>query len=329
MKCETANFIVSSTWCELLQPPPGDGEGTVQPLSTWDIFDNPITNFSEQPSPRAIRSIHEETPLVDLEVADLLKEYQTGIGSWMDLFDHEMNYQLAVPRRAHSSSLIMLALCALTAKQLSMIRRGETWEPVASRYYGESLRLLISVLADPTASREDAFIATILLSSYELLASPGLDHRRHVAGALTLIKTHGFTAKVNGLAKSSFWIFARLDIAMSLIHECPTMLPPADWEVEPDDQEKREDYLANKMLWILAKVIAFTFQSSEEYSQNRNFSTRSDLLTEISSWYEGLPTSSGGIPYGPPSREGFVRQWFAVPASGKNWINYIERVREG
>ena len=86
----------------------------------------------------------------------------------MDLFDHGMSYQRDVMRRVFSSQLILNSVCAFTAKQLSRLKSGQVWEPVAARYYGESLRDLIHLLADPTACQDDALTATIMLSSYEI-----------------------------------------------------------------------------------------------------------------------------------------------------------------
>ncbi|PVH75722.1 hypothetical protein DL98DRAFT_657920 [Cadophora sp. DSE1049] len=254
-------------------------------------------------------------------MAELLHNYQRGIGAWMDLFDHGLNYQREVVRRAYSSQLIMQALCALSSKQLSMVTPGEVWHAAAGRYYGESLRLLISALVDATSSQQDALLATILLSSYELLASPGLDHRRHVLGAVTLIKKHDFTARSKSLERASFWVYARLDIALALINECPTMLGPEEWNVSWAEQEMEEDGLANQMLWILAKVIAFTFREGQVLPE-ADLSFRSELLVEMNTWFEALPPSVKGVSYGPPSRDGFVKHWFAVPVSAAAMFTY-------
>src|SRR5699024_2687025 len=121
--------------------------------------------------------------------------------------------------------------CALTARQVSMVDRAELWKSAAVEYYAESLHHLITTLGLSASSPEDTLPATILLSSYELLVLPGLDHRRHVSGALTLIKSYGCKASSQGLVEAAFWVYARQDLAMALVHECPTMLPPEEWGV--------------------------------------------------------------------------------------------------
>ena len=196
--------------------------------------------------------------VLDFEKVELLLEYQNGVGAWVDLFDSELSFQTTAVKRAHRSPLIMNAICALTAKQLSMASRRGMWEPVAVRYYGESLHHLINIPMNSNTCREDTFAATILLSSHEL-ASPGLDHRRHVSAALTLIKIHDLNSNSKGLVGASFWVYARQDIAMALVHECPTMLPPEEWYVSYAEQETADDRLGNQIIWCLARVIAFTF----------------------------------------------------------------------
>lgn len=306
-----------SNWCSLAPEAtkPAVAEDA-HPTSTWDVFNIPIATVPSSPLSQDVSLDYEETVVIDPEKVYLLQRYQNGIGLWMDLFDLELNYQRAVIKRARFSPLIMKSLCALTAKQLSMVNCEDIWDPVAGQYYGESLRLLINVLADMNSYAEDALTGTILLSSYELLASPGLDHRRHVSGALTLIKTHNFTAKSNGLAKAAFWIYARLDIAMALIHECPTMFPPGEWGVSWAEQLD-DDEIANKMLWILAKCIAFTFQPGERSSEEALRKTRSKLIAEIDTWFDGLPLSFKAVQYGTCCGEGFVKYWFAVPFAGQ------------
>lgn len=133
------------------------------------------------------------------------------------------------------------------------------WKTTAVHYYGESLHHLIHTLNGPSYGSDDTLAATVLLSSYELFTSPGLDHHRHVSGAVTLIRTNPHNASSGGLKAAAFWVYARQDVAMALVHECPTMLLPDEWGVEWTDQEMDEDYLENKIIWIVAKVIAHTF----------------------------------------------------------------------
>ncbi|GFF97361.1 hypothetical protein CNMCM6936_006770 [Aspergillus lentulus] len=323
LECEPANFIVASNWCQFATDPSGLKDERPGPASTWDVFNNSLAPLPQAFSRNAPRPDSESPLPLDAEKVTLIQAYQNGVGAWMDLFDDEANFQRTVVKRALRSPLLMSAICVLTARHITMVDEGgEVWKPVAVQYYGDSLRQLIGSLDCPTSCPEDTLAATILLSSYELLASPGLDHRRHVSGALTLIRTHRCRASSEGLMAAAFWVYARQDIAMALVHECPTLLPPDEWGVSWDEQDTREGRLGNQMVWLLARVIAHTFQSTTGQSVLALSEGRAGLIKELDVWHERLPESFRGTAFGPPLEEGFLPRWFAVPSTGKESPQY-------
>lgn len=281
------------------------------------MFNNSITSLPHVSSSKQSPVSHAEPPSLDGDKVTLIQEFQNGVGKWVDLFDDERHFQRTVVKRALESPLLMNAICALTARQVSMVDRAELWKSAAVYYYAESLHHLITTLGLPASSPEDTLPATILLSSYELLVLPGLDHRRHVSGALTLIKSHGCKASSQGLIEAAFWVYARQDLAMALVHERPTMLPPEEWDVSWVEQETREDRLGNKLIWLLSKIVAHTFGETNGLSIELLCSTQTSLMRELNAWFESLPASFRGTTYGPPSPEGFVKRWFAIPSTGK------------
>lgn len=216
------------------------------------------------------------------------------IAVWMDLFDYGMSYQQDVMRRVTSSQLILHSACALTAKQPSTVKSGQVSAPVAARYYGESLRDLIHLLADPTACQDDALTATILLSSYELLAAPDAELKRHLLGAMTLIKTRGINARSKALERASFWIYVRQDNATALILERPTTLPSVDWNVSWAGDEMEEDTLGNQILWLLDLASNLVIQDDEAHLDDTSSVRRSELSTDIDSWLLRLPVAFKG-----------------------------------
>lgn len=311
------DFIVASNWCPLAPDPSVPDDNRRSPASTWDVFNNSVVPLPQVVSPKPPRPEGQAPLSLDAEKVTLIQAYQNGVGAWMDLFDDEATFQRTVVKRAVTSPLLMSAICALTARQISMVDKGEVWKPVAVQYYGDSLLQLIATLDHPTSCPEDTLAATILLSSYELLALPGLDHRRHVSGALTLIRTHACRASSEGLMAAAFWVYARQDVAMALVHECPTMLPPEEWGVLWAEQETREDWLGNQMVWLLARIIAHTFRKTNGQSAQALSEGRASLIKELDVWHESLPESFRGTAFGPPLEEGFLPQWFAVPSTGK------------
>lgn len=250
-------------------------------------------------------------------MAYLLQTYQSGVATWMDLFDHSCTYQRVVPRRIVSSKLLLYCICAFTSKHLSLLVSGEIWTAVAGRYYGEALHMLIELLGS-TFPQDDALTATMLLSSYEMIAAQGQEHRRHFYGALMLIKTHGICARSVGLDKANFWIYVRHEIVVALMTESRLLLSPKEWNVTFQDGETEEDLLGNQLLWLLARAIELVY--AKDTGTGEAVSTkngRMDLLREVKKWFDGLPASFHGVSYGEVTEEGFSKLHFAIPAAGE------------
>jgi hypothetical protein len=114
---------------------------------------------------------------------------------------------------------------------------------------------------------------------------------------------------------AAFWVYARQDIAMALVHECPTLLPPDEWGVSWDERETREGQLGNQMVWLLARVIAHTFRSTTGQSVQALSEGRASLIEQLDVLHERLPESFRGTAFGPPLEEGFLPRWFAVPST--------------
>jgi hypothetical protein len=251
------------------------------------------------------------------EMAYLLHVYQAGVATWMDLFDHRCTYQRVVTRRVLDSELLLRCVCAFSAKNLSLLASGTVWASAAARYYGESLRMLIELLGSP-APQYDALTATILLSSYEMVAAHGQELQRHFFGATLLIRTHGISARSRGVDNANFWIYIRHEIVVALVNESPLQMSPKEWNVSWREGETEEDVLGNQLLWLVGRAIDSTFTKDPNPGGSvTTFSERSDLIREAERWFEGLPGSFRGIQYGDPTEEGFARLYFAVPAAGE------------
>jgi hypothetical protein len=252
------------------------------------------------------------------EMAYLVHIYQSGVATWMDLFDHEAHYQRAVTRRVLVSELLLRCVCAFTAKHLSLLVSGETWTPVAARYYGESLRMLIELFSSPSTPQDDALTATMLLSSYEMVATEGQEHRRHYSGAMMMIKTRGINARSVGMDKANFWVYIRHEIVVALVTESTLQISPKDWNVRWRDGETREDVLGNQLLWLLGRAVDLVFAKDPTTGQPMAMTNeRRELLRDTERWFNGLPEPFRGVKYGEETEEGFSRLFFAVPASGE------------
>lgn len=268
------------------------------------------------PSP-SVQAIAPNTVPLTAEMTYLLRTYQSGVATWMDLFDHSCTYQRLVPRRMLFSELLLHCICAFTSKHLSLLINGEIWAPVAGRYYGKALHMLIELLGS-TVPQDDALTATILLSSYEMIAAQGQEHRRHFYGALMLIKTHGICARSVGLDKANFWIYVRHELVVALMTESKLLLSPAEWNVTFQEEEMQEDLLGNQLLWLLARAIDLVYEKDADTGESvATTSERTDLLRAAERWFDGLPASFHGVAYGEATEEGFSKLYFAIPAAGE------------
>ncbi|KAF2706892.1 hypothetical protein K504DRAFT_459319 [Pleomassaria siparia CBS 279.74] len=324
-------------------PAPGDGGSPYFPppetqASTWDAFRTQmqglgnhiqglemISNNSRPPTD-AFTYMNVSTPAGTIdtvssastvaltsETAFLLQAYVKTVATWMDLMDHTSTYQLSIPRLILSSPLLFHCICAFTAKHLALANSGQNtfWEPIARQHYGESLRMLIDTLNG--SNHGQALTATILMSSYEMVSSAGLEDRRHFLGAMMLIKSQNITARSRGVDRANFWIYVRHEISIALTSEQPLLMDPDGWQVQWEQGETREDVLGNHVLWILARVINLVYGKDNDVEVSSR--KREALLQEMEDWRAGLSDNFVGVPYGDEDEDGFKKVYFPVTAA--------------
>lgn len=285
------------------------------PGSTYDVFRQASSTVTREPT-LSLQAPGSIEVTVTEEIAKLLGIYQSGIGPWMDILDHSLAYQRQVVRLALRSPLLMHSICALSARQMSLVGERFLWGPVSARHYGKSLGLLIRELNEQQSGREVIIAATILLCSSELLTLPGADYQRHLYGARSLFQTHNIAANGTDLEHASFWIFARQDVSVAIIRECATLIPPQEWPAIPQSGEPEEDRLGKRILWLLAKMIKFRFMPFAGGCSDQQTQHFRDLCSEIDLWWEGLPSSARGVTMADISDDGLTKTWFCVPSAG-------------
>ncbi|KAK6085736.1 C6 zinc finger domain protein [Seiridium cupressi] len=339
LHCQPSEFIIRSAWCpttDTAEQQPAQEVGVARndsdpaPSSSPDtsrrntspvpsIFpasnEPAVSRSSSSPSAPSPHSAGKPAPRsISTEVAHLLSVYSTGVATWMDVFDHAGSYHYEVPRRCLTSELLTSCVCAFTAKQLSLVSPGAIWSVPAARYYGDALRLLIQHLdSSPGATPGDSLTANMLLSSYEMLEDHGYEHQRHLRGAATLIKMQGINANSQGMDKANFWIFVRHDITIALENESPLYFSPKDWHVKWDEDETGEDVLGNRLMWLVARAIDYTYAPDRPASPDNTLQV---IHSETVAWLDNLPPSFQGVKYGNADTFGLGKTYFAVPTAG-------------
>lgn len=243
--------------------------------------------------------------------------YQQGIGIWMDVCDDTLTYQRHVVRLALSSELLLHSICALSAKQMSLVKERYLWEPVATEHYGTSLRLLMRDLDRSDVIRDETLAAAILLCSYELLKDPGSDYKKHMLGARTLIQTHKAMTQSTDVSRASFWIFARQDVAMAIMNETQTLIHPSEWEAAVNELGDAEDSLGNKILWLLAGTVQLRFNPTGEFNTKPSALGASNIPSAIDQWWCNLPPTTQGVHVEAVSEDGLTEIWFHSPSTGQ------------
>lgn len=258
------------------------------------------------PAPQPIVSI-------DAESAYLLRVYERGIGTWMVVFDMNLTFQRDLLNLVSSSALLLNAICALAARQLSIIASPLVWKPIAERYYGRGVHLLARLLNGHTKIMELAIVSTMLLGSYELLAFPGPDYHRHFRGATTIVDALHIYKAPNRLARASFWIYARHEVGEALNINSPTRHNPKLWpRLDPSETEPREDCHSNEILRICAEVLCFVFGDNKAGRRKRE-KEHIALGEDLDNWLRTCPCHWLGVKY---EENGKIRYWFPRPNFG-------------
>ncbi|KAL1855996.1 hypothetical protein Plec18170_003863 [Paecilomyces lecythidis] len=259
---------------------------------------------------------------INAETVYLLNTYQKGIGTWMDVFDSTLSYEDVLLSLVPSNPLLLNSTCALAARQLSLTSPSppsQDWTCIAERYYGESLHLLLKTLNDRSDPEvmERAMVATILLSSYELLAFPGHDYQRHFKGAKSLVEALSAHKSSSRLTRASFWIYAHHEVGEALNLGCPTMQDPKLWpKLDMENLDPTHaDHWCNDVLRICGETICFVFgEDKVKRNGKRRGKEWRALQTELDQWYQTCPSELKGVEY--EDEKGHMRHWFPLPSFG-------------
>lgn len=252
--------------------------------------------------------------MITPEIVHLLQVYEKGISTWMDVFDSELTYKRRLLCMAPSSPLVLNAICALAARQLSLIGSPLTWKPVAEHYYGRAVHLLARLLNAYPREMELAIVVIILLSSYELLAFPGLDYQRHFKGAHSIVDSINAHDSASCLTRASFWIYARHEVAEALNRVSPTLHDPVLWpNFDLSQAEPAEDAFCNDVLRLTAETVCVAFGKRSRSGTKRRKRELAALQDELCIWLRLCPKQWKAIEY---EEDGNIRYWFPRPNFG-------------
>lgn len=186
---------------------------------------------------------------ISKEETDLLRQFSTGVGTWMDLSDLSETFSKKVCRLAVHDQLLKSASIACATKQQYLVGELEDGMQIAQKNYDVAISLLINRLWDSDEQlAEYGFAAIVICSCYEMLDAPTANWQRHLDGVFSFGRVQKINGSSGGIAQAAFWSIARQEVVCALISRSRLRLDPDHWAVDLENigQEGREDLVNNQ-----------------------------------------------------------------------------------
>ncbi|CAG9945622.1 unnamed protein product [Clonostachys rosea f. rosea IK726] len=224
-----------------------------------DFWDNDLPNApfflghaisrgaSPDPEPRF--------PVSQTVKADLMSAYIQETATWCETTDSDMHFSVRSVHDMMGSKPFVAAAMSLASRQRDAVqgrRRHLTLE-----LYQYTIRLLLG--QDPTKPDASILATCTILCAYEMMASSVSEWRRHLRGCAELLRMCKWNGNSEGIVKSCFWAFARIDVWAAFILNQTTLIPTDSW-VNQDSlvlvaaAGETDDY-CNLAILIFARII--------------------------------------------------------------------------
>lgn len=141
------------------------------------------------------------------------------------------NWFKRLPQLTGRNDLLDTAVRAVTLAHLGRLHGSEMFLHESQPYYGKTLRLLSSSLADAsTGMAEETLAATILLSFYEMFSSKSnMSWIQHAGGAGALMRARGPEAHRFGFEREMFLAYRYTVIIEACQRDEPCFLAEPEW----------------------------------------------------------------------------------------------------
>uniref|UniRef100_A0A8H7K7F1 Transcription factor domain-containing protein n=1 Tax=Bionectria ochroleuca TaxID=29856 RepID=A0A8H7K7F1_BIOOC len=175
--------------------------------------------------------------------------------TWCETTDSDMHFSVRSVHDMMGSKPFVAAAMSLASRQRDAVqgrRRHLTLE-----LYQYTIRLLLG--QDPTKPDASILATCTILCAYEMMASSVSEWRRHLRGCAELLRMCKWNGNSEGIVKSCFWAFARIDVWAAFILNQTTLIPTDSW-VNQDSlvlvaaAGETDDY-CNLAILIFARII--------------------------------------------------------------------------
>ncbi|KAJ6072444.1 hypothetical protein N7467_010529 [Penicillium canescens] len=224
----------------------------------------------------------------DEHEACLMRYFVVQLGHWFDICDGQRHFACTVPMRARTCPPLLNAICTVSARHLSRIKKYYVGNQVvyggkplpnltpatAIEYHNRCISHFVS-LSDHSreAQDENLLAAAVILRFYEEVDIPsmGEDTESALRGIQIFLDAQAIPAvSGTGLRHAAYWIALRQEIITAFSKQRAFRLPLGPCEpyrsFEPAD-----DYVwADRLVIHCADVLQFCFGSEEEEPNSPN-----------------------------------------------------------
>ncbi|KAH6683525.1 putative Zn(II)2Cys6 transcription factor [Plectosphaerella plurivora] len=196
------------------------------PLPTLDAGHDDDPFSLDLSASRGTFPVHDPAlPVSQEDVVSLLSAFIWETATWCETTDSTQQFSTASIHTMLQSKPFVAAAMSLASRQLDNVRcfpQQRTLE-----LYQYSIGLLLR--QDPNEPDPSVLAACTLLCVYEMMGSSVLEWRRHLKGCAGLLRMHRWNGNNEGIVKSCFWAFARIDVWAAFSLDQTTLIPTASW----------------------------------------------------------------------------------------------------
>lgn len=135
-----------------------------------------------------------------------LKNYLDEVAPWLDMFDAKQHFGIKVPILAQSSTPLVYAMLAISARQMERQKKQSGYHD-SLQLYQEAIRSLTPNLL----ARDPNIMGTcVILCVLEMMSASPWNWRKHLDGCAALLSSHSIHGFSGGLLQAVFWCYARM-----------------------------------------------------------------------------------------------------------------------
>ncbi|KAB8218971.1 hypothetical protein BDV33DRAFT_204836 [Aspergillus novoparasiticus] len=230
-------------------------------------------------------------PVTCTEKARLISSFMQETGTWCETTDSNMHFTMRSLHLMMKSTAFVAAAMSLASRQLDHVEKVQ--RPVTLELYQYTIQHLLR--QDPAKADASVLATCTLLCVYEMMASDVHEWRRHLKGCAGLLLAKKWNGSSQGIVKSCFWAFARIDVWAAFISGKTTLIPTDFWlddiSIESLATKRDVDDFCNLAIFIFAQIV--NMLAAPGFGTKKAGSTLavsvSRLWGELQKWYRLRP----------------------------------------